>query len=125
MYLTFSSSFSVLGHFEQAVSCLEHQIGIARKLADRQMEASAASGLGSVYQQMNEPSKALNMHMVDLRLAEETANAEAQCRALGNLGATHEALSNLDEAVHFQEQHLSMAAQIGDKSAKTKVRLRL
>ena len=84
------------------------------------MEAEASSGLGCVYQQMGEHTKALQYHTIDLQLAEETKNSTDQCRAYGNLGATYEALDNLTEAVNCQEQHLSIAAQINNKVAKTK-----
>ena len=59
-------------YLEQAVSYLEHQISIARKLNDQQVEA--ASGLGCVYQQMGDHSQALD----DLRLAEETGSSGGQ-----------------------------------------------
>ena len=40
-------------------------------------------------------------------------------RALGNLGLSHESLGNFEKAIAYQEQHLSIAAQINDKTAKT------
>ncbi len=40
-------------------------------------------------------------------------------RALGNLRLSHESLGNFEKAIAFQEQHLSIAAQINDKTAKT------
>lgn len=39
-------------------------------------------------------------------------------RAYGNLGLSQESLGEYDKAIVLQEQHLSIAAQIGDKSAK-------
>jgi len=39
---------STLGNFEQAISCLEHQMSIARDLKDKVAEADAACGLGQV-----------------------------------------------------------------------------
>ena len=40
-------------------------------------------------------------------------------RAYGNLGLSHESLGNYEEAVKHQEQHLSIAAEMNDKVAKT------
>lgn len=40
-------------------------------------------------------------------------------RAYGNFGLSHESLGNHEEAVRYQEKHLSMAAQLQDKVAKT------
>ena len=110
----------VLNNTDQAVSCLEHQISIARKLSDRLVEAEAAGGLGCVYQQMGMHPKALQLHELDLRLSEETGNLAGQTRAMGNIGATREALGQIEEAVHCHEKHLSLATQINDKLAKTK-----
>ena len=43
----------------------------------------------------------------------------SQGRSYGNLGLTYEALGNHERAVVFQEQHLSVAAQTNDLTAKT------
>jgi hypothetical protein len=40
-------------------------------------------------------------------------------RAYGNMGLSHESLLNYKEAIHYQEQHLSIAIQMGDNIAKT------
>ena len=40
-------------------------------------------------------------------------------RAYGNLGLSQESLGNFQEAIHHQEQHLSIAVQMGDNIAKT------
>ena len=40
-------------------------------------------------------------------------------RAYGNLGLSHESLGNYEDAVKYQEQHLSIAAQMNDRVAKT------
>jgi len=40
-------------------------------------------------------------------------------RAYGNLGLSHESLGNYTEAINYQEQHLSIAAEMKDKVAKT------
>ena len=40
-------------------------------------------------------------------------------RACGNIGLSHESLQNFKEAISYQEQHLSIAAQNNDKTAKT------
>lgn len=38
---------SNLGNFEQAIACLEHQLNLAREMADRSAESDAACGLGT------------------------------------------------------------------------------
>jgi hypothetical protein len=68
---------------------------------------------------MGEYSTALRYHQADLDTAEELGLAVLQGRACGNLGTVHESLGNFEEAVRYQEQHLSVAAQTNDKLAKT------
>lgn len=86
-----------------------------RELLDKQAEAEAACGLGTVYQQMSEYSAALQYHQLDLRIAEEIISPAAQGRAHGNISLAFESLGNFEEAVRHGEQHLSIAAQMSDK----------
>lgn len=44
---------------------------------------------------------------------------QLQGRACGNLGAVHESLGNFEQAIRYQEQHLSVAASTNDQLAKT------
>ncbi|KAF3849226.1 hypothetical protein F7725_015723 [Dissostichus mawsoni] len=92
---------SQLGNYEQSLSCLEHQLNIARTAGDKSLEAEASDALGGVYQRMADNETAL------------------QGRSYGNLGLTYEALGKYERAVVFQEQHLSVAAQTNDLIAKT------
>jgi len=43
----------------------------------------------------------------------------SQCRAYGNLGLSYESQGNFTEALNHQEQHLSLAAEMNDRVAKT------
>ncbi len=70
---------SLLGNFEQAISCLQHQLRLAQDMGDQMGEGDAACGLGGVYQQMGEYEKALQFHQLDLQVAEMTSNPTCQC----------------------------------------------
>ena len=70
---------SLLGNFEQAINCLQHQLELAQDMGDRVGEGDAACGLGGVYQQMGEYEKALEYHQSDLEIAEEMNNITYQC----------------------------------------------
>ena len=70
---------SLLGNFEQAISCLQHQLRLAQDMGDQMGEGDAACGLGGVYQQMGEYEKALQFHQLDLQVAEITSNPTCQC----------------------------------------------
>lgn len=56
---------------------------------------------------------------MELDISEELELLSLQSRACGNLGMVHESLGNFEEAVRYQEQHLSVAAQTNDKQGKT------
>jgi len=68
---------------------------------------------------MGELATALRYHQSELEIAEELELLNLQARACGNLGMVHESLGNFDEAVRYQEQHLSVASQTNDKQGKT------
>ncbi|TKS84970.1 Tetratricopeptide repeat protein 28 [Collichthys lucidus] len=118
-YWELGTLHSQLGNYEQALSCLEHQLNIARTAGDKSLEAEASDALGGVYQLMADNETALQWHQRALDIAEQTGCVRSQGRAYGNLGLTYEALGNYERAVVFQEQHLSVAAQTNDLIAKT------
>lgn len=60
----------MLGNFDQAISCLEHQITLAKEQSDKTGESDACCGLGGVYQQMGEYERAIDFHKKDLRIAQ-------------------------------------------------------
>ncbi|CAB1352255.1 unnamed protein product [Coregonus sp. 'balchen'] len=93
---------SQLGNYEQALSCLEHQLNIACTSRDRALEGEASAALGGVYQLMGENEAALQWHQSALEIAEETGNGRSQGMAYGNMGLTYEALGNYKRAVDCQ-----------------------
>lgn len=109
---------AALGNHEQAVSCLSHQLDLARGLGDKAAEAEAASGLGAVHLLMHDPDSALRHHQLELAIAEDLDAAGLQARACANLGATQEALGQYEESIRLQEQSLSLAAAAGDQAAR-------
>lgn len=100
------------------MSCLTHQLALARSLGDKAAEAEAASGLGAVHLLMNDPDTALQHHQLELSIAESLDAAGLQARACANLAATQEALGQLEEAIRLQEQSLSLAAAAADLPAR-------
>lgn len=65
-----SFSLSIAGNFDRAISCLEHQITLAREQSDKLGEGDACCGLGGVYQQMGEYERAIEFHQKDLKTAQ-------------------------------------------------------
>ena len=62
-----------VGNFDQAISCLEHQITLAKEQTDKTGESDACCGLGGVYQQMGDYERAINFHKKDLQIAQVRA----------------------------------------------------
>ena len=58
------------GNFDRAISCLEHQITLAKEQKDKTGEGDACCGLGGVYQQMGEYDRAIDFHKKDLKIAQ-------------------------------------------------------
>lgn len=117
-YGELGSNHVMMGNHQQAVSCLQNQISIARELGDRTVEANAASALGCAHQLIGQNSVALHYHKLDLEIGKELDQPLLQCRAYGNIGNVEEVLGNLNDAIKYQEEHLSVASQIDDKTAK-------
>ncbi|XP_023245783.1 tetratricopeptide repeat protein 28 [Copidosoma floridanum] len=107
-----------LRNYEQSVSCLTHQLTLARGLGDKNLEGEAASSLGAVHLLMDEPSVALQHHELELAIAENLGNAGLQARACANLATTREALGQHEEAIRLQQQSLSLAAKAADLPAR-------
>jgi len=118
VYGELGSNHVMMSNYQQAVSCLQNQISLARELGDRTIESNAASSLGYAHQLMGQHSVALHYHKLDLEIGKELNESLLQCRAYGNIGNVEEVLGNLNEAIKYQEEHLLIASQIDDKTAK-------
>ena len=76
--------------------------------------------MGYVHNKMNDHHAALQFHQLDLQISsnDEQVNgvtdSQGQIRALRNLGATYEAMGQLDEAIKLHERHLSVSTQNDD-----------
>lgn len=89
-----------------------------REIKDHLSEADAVSGIGLIYQQTGEFSKALCYFQSELNIADGINLTTLQARAYSHLGTIYESLGNLQEAIKFQDLNLSLAVQTNDKCAK-------
>ena len=91
-----------------------------RESNDEAGEAAAASGLGGVYQAMDQHDQALKYHMLDLEIGQRIGDKPAQIRASGNIGATYESMGDYDKAGSYHDQLLNIATLVNDREAKIK-----
>lgn len=60
-----------VGHFSQALSCLEHKMRLAQDSEDEVSRAEAAASLGNVYVKMANYERAVDFHLLDLNISEQ------------------------------------------------------
>lgn len=60
-----------MGHFAQALSCLEHKMRVAQDSGDELSRAEAAAFLGNVYVKMADFDRAIECHRLDLSISEQ------------------------------------------------------
>lgn len=60
-----------MGHFAQALSCLEHKMRLAEDNGDETFRAEAAASLGNVYMKMADFDRSIDCHRLDLSISEK------------------------------------------------------
>lgn len=108
-----------VNNFEQAISCFQQQLSIAKDSGDRTLESIGVSNLGKTFARMGDFNEALQYHEMDLRISEEIGSTLAKVRAYANIALAHESLGNWEQALAFQEQHLNSATKIEDFLGQT------
>jgi CHAT domain-containing protein/tetratricopeptide (TPR) repeat protein len=100
-----------LGETEEALSCHEQALAMARKLGDRFNEANALLDLGDVYQRMDQPKEALGLLHPALVIFNAEGSPEhvaATLQALGNAqardGQPRRSLRSLHRALDIQRR---------------------
>ena len=69
---------------------------------------------------MGEHTTALEYHVLDLEIGQRIGDKPSQIRASSNIGATYEALRELDKARSYHDQLLNIATLVNDREAKIK-----
>ncbi|XP_055325379.1 G-protein-signaling modulator 2 isoform X3 [Sitodiplosis mosellana] len=73
------------------------------------------SQLGNAYFYLNDYTKAMHYHKLDLTLARSMEDKLGEAKSSGNLGNTLKVMGRFDEAAICCERHLTLARQLGDR----------
>ncbi|KAK2818581.1 hypothetical protein Q5P01_024142 [Channa striata] len=119
-----------LGQYKDAVRYYEQDLALAKDLQDKLAQAKAYCNLGLAYKALGEHNKAEECQRYLLSLAQALDNAQAVFRAYGNLGdkmeadaysalgSVHRLLRQLDTALSFHSQELTVRKDLGDQQGE-------
>jgi len=99
-------------NFAEAITCLEHALGIARQISNRWIERRALAHLGLSYRALGRQEEAAGAFELALRIARELGEAE-EATAFGDLLRRYLTEGRVDVAMALFEQ----AAAPGQTSA--------
>ena len=97
-----------------AVDLNEKCLAIARKAADRPMEAECLTRLGLIYAHMGEHRRALSYLQESLAIYKALGNADDQAGATGFIAYLLAALGEFDRASEFVRESLEVARRAGN-----------
>lgn len=109
------SAFWSLGEVQQAISCYEKALALAREEKDRWGEGTWLGNLGSCYSDLGETGRAIEYHEQALKISREIGDRRGEGADLGNLGSCYSALGEIRRAIELYEQALDIAREIGDR----------
>ncbi|KAG7250137.1 hypothetical protein CRUP_011108, partial [Coryphaenoides rupestris] len=99
---------SQLGNYEQALSCLEHQLNIAphgrEQIGCGRGQGRAYGNLGLTYEALGNFERAVFYQEQHLSVAAQTNDLVAKTLAYASLGRTHHALQNFAQAVMYLQE---------------------
>ena len=90
-----------------------------REHNDMREESEACSGMGMIYQRMDQHEQALINHQLDLDISQKAQDINGQLRALINIAKTCNTLQRTEGAENHYHEALSLAEQSGDLVAQT------
>jgi tetratricopeptide (TPR) repeat protein len=91
------------------------QLNACRKLRDRKGEGQALGGLGNVYRNLRERSRAIEHYERSLEIAQEVGDRQGEGRALGGLGNVYRNLRDGGRAIEHYQRSLKIAQELGDR----------
>ncbi len=103
------------GENENARTCYEQALRIARRIGDRRGEAAALGNLGNLLSDQGDHLQARELYLQALEIYRQVASWRAQSMVLNNLGALAYYLGNYAEAQDFYEQSLHIKWKIQDR----------
>jgi tetratricopeptide (TPR) repeat protein len=103
--------------FDQII-VLEKGLKASKDLKDRQEEVGHLNRLGTTYQKLGNPKKAISYHEQAIAIARESNNRKGEGISLGNLGSAYRELCKYKKAIGYSEQALAIKREIGDREGE-------
>lgn len=107
---------------DQAVSCHEQHLAIAREVGDRRFEGWALANRGAVYAQLEDITTALADSTEALRLARKVGDQQLEGRVLCNLGTIQALLGQHTEANAHYQQSLTLLDRLDHQTDAARTR---
>jgi tetratricopeptide (TPR) repeat protein len=112
------STYHSLSEFNQAINFCDQALSLARKLGDRNGEASSLCNLGSTYDSLGQYQQAIHFYQQSLEIFKEIGDRNGEAISLNNLGNAYDALGQYQQAIHFYQQSLEIFKEIGDRNGE-------
>ncbi|VXD23114.1 TPR domain protein (fragment) [Planktothrix serta PCC 8927] len=109
------NAYNYLGRYEEAISFYQQSLEIARKIGNRQGEASSLNGLGNAYNSLGRYEEAISYHQQSLEICREIGNRGGVAASLYNLGNAYNSLGRYEEAISYCQQSLEIYQEIGNR----------
>lgn len=113
--LQISRANSRTGKPQSALSNIEQAIGMLKEFNDSSMLAQAYSNLGIVYYNLSEYNKALENHLVSMKIHELMGDLPMLSGDMNNAGNVFTALNELSKAKEYYLKSLELAQKTGNK----------
>jgi tetratricopeptide (TPR) repeat protein len=105
----------ITGLYQDAVSCLQTALKIAREVGDKRGEGDALGNLGIAYADLGQPRKAVEFYEQAMVVANQIGDRRGERNALGNIGSVCIESGEPRKAVEFYERALVISSEIGDR----------
>ena len=112
------STYHSLSEFNQAINFYDQALSLARKLGDRNGEASSLCNLGSTYDALGQYQQAIHFYQQSLEIFKEIGDRKGEANSLGSLGSAYRSLGQYQQAIQFLQQQLEITKEIGDRNGE-------
>ncbi|KAI1724051.1 tetratricopeptide repeat domain-containing protein [Ditylenchus destructor] len=132
-YSNMSATYTMLNEFDQAMSCADNVVCLARKLNDKGLECRGLYNLGLAHLQnaiqgttnLSEGTEEMVTHLheavscfeLHLEIAKEKKDEILCGLAIGNLGNAYFYLGEYEQSIVYHLKRLEIARSVGDKSS--------
>lgn len=106
-----------LGRTDEGLSNIRKSLGLFQQIEDKEGEMRAWNRLGIIHAQAGQIDRAIHAFQKSLALAREIGDRETAIN-LSNLGECHQVLYNMDEALRYHREALTLAESTALRSVE-------